>query len=108
VDLSMFEVLILTLLAVLVAPMLAPALADLAARVRDLRYGARPLHGVARGGYQAVRESPGHRNFGIPRRADPPLPGRIVDVDGAADGLLAGMAYTPPSGPVARHILGDH
>lgn len=100
--------------------------ADLRAAVAAIRAGAKPERREPRGGYAAifdedapagqttlrinlppdnwrkfqsdkpVRESPGHRNFGIPARSDTsdwPV------LDGSHPGLTGG---------VGRHILGDH
>lgn len=80
------------LLCVAFALVVPRAVRDLAAQVRQLRKGATPARS-ARGGYAAVRQSPGHRNFGIPRQASewPVLEGQHPGLTG-----------------VARHVLGDH
>lgn len=71
--------------------------ADLRAAVAAIRAGAQPDRRSPRGGYAAlpVRQSPGHRNFGIP----PQPRGSLTDVlEGQHPGLTG----------VARHVLGDH
>lgn len=65
-DLLTFALFIL--LCVAAALVVPRAVRDLAAQVRQLRKGATPARS-ARGGYAAVRPSPGHRNFGVPPRA---------------------------------------
>lgn len=105
---DLIDVSILLVMAVLVAVLFPNLLHDLAARIRALRAGAVPVDDpVAAGydllaprrvltarGFEAVRQSPGHRNFGIPRSLG-------TDLGSALTGRHPGL-------DPAAHILGDH
>ncbi|TXH08095.1 MAG: hypothetical protein E6R03_18495 [Hyphomicrobiaceae bacterium] len=121
-------VLVFVCFALALLAIFAPGLwADLRAAVAHIRAGVQSERRSARGGYsameralakrdqirEAVRQSPGHRNFGIPRspswRDESPEPfydRALRQTIGGDRPVLEGQH--PGLTGVARHVLGDH